>query len=187
MSRQPCPGLCHLVYPANSFWGPDHHSTECKEARAREVAESEGHRLQRISRDEYGLTVARAVASRADCNRRQVGAVIVSPDGSIVSTGYNGLAPGKPGCASAGSCPRGQMSYSEQPADIGYAETGCRAVHAEVNAIIRAGRDRCVGATIYATDAPCFNCSVVIEGAGLSRVVWPERTRLGDILKEYRP
>lgn len=127
----------------------------------------------RISRDEYGLRLAEAAALRADCTRRQVGAIIVARDGSIVATGYNGLASGKPGCATAGACPRGQLSYTDQPPDVAYEESGCRAVHAEVNAIIRAGRDRCVGNTIYVTDEPCFHCSVVIEGAGLGRVVWP--------------
>jgi deoxycytidylate deaminase len=191
----------------------------------------------RISRDDYGLRVAAAVALRADCTRRQVGAVIVAPDGSIVATGYNGLASGLPGCASAGACPRGQMAYpSEPPVKVGepdpvandpetaardcaaqdpgspfgcnrpdddhewhvgstglgspvlavwpavgtqaagldYEATGCRAAHAEVNAIIRAGRDRCIGATIYVTDEPCFGCSVVIEAAGIVRVVTPD-------------
>ena len=184
----------------------------------------------RITRHEYGLLVAQAVAQRADCTRRQVGAVIIAADGSIVSTGYNGLASGLPGCLTAGACPRGQMSYpaaplavgdphpsmSErgvmqhcsasndgwmcteehdhtgwhiagsgsivlavwtdtptQPASVGYEETGCRAVHAEVNAIIRAGRDRCIGATMYVTEEPCFHCSVVIEGAGLISTITP--------------
>lgn len=189
----------------------------------------------RITRDEYGLLVAQAVAGRADCTRRQVGAVIIAADGSIVSTGYNGLASGLPGCLTAGACPRGQMSYPTtapyavgdtdptpgpwvsgvfcgktwhedadlwtctrraehdgwhiagdgdevcallapedvQPASVGYEETGCRAVHAEVNAIIRAGRDRCIGATIYVTEQPCFHCSVVIDGAGIIRTIIP--------------
>jgi deoxycytidylate deaminase len=189
---------------------------------------------ERISRDAYGLRLAEAAALRADCTRRQVGAVIVAEDGSVIATGYNGLSSGKPGCASAGACPRGQMAYptapplavgdldtaypdphphkscgssdpegwgctlgphttpwhvastgpgskvlavwpvdATHPADTGYEATGCRAVHAEINAIIRAGRDRCVGATIYVTDEPCFHCSVVIEGAGIARVVTP--------------
>jgi len=133
----------------------------------------------RISRDAYGLEVAAAVARRADCTRRQVGAVIVSPDGSIVATGYNGLSAGLPGCASAGACPRGRMAYAEQPASVGYEATGCRAAHAEVNAVIRAGRDRCIGATIYVTDEPCFHCSVVNEAAGIARVVTPKTTVIG--------
>ena len=127
--------------------------------------------MTRPSRDEYGLQLARTVALRADCTRRQVGAVIISPDGSVVSTGYNGRASGLPGCLTDGACPRGQMTYAEQPAGVGYAETSCDAAHAEVNAVIRAGRDRAVGATIYVTDEPCHGCSVLIAAAGISRVV----------------
>lgn len=137
--------------------------------------------MNRLTRDEYGLALAHATALRADCTRRQVGAVIVDSGGSIVATGYNGLASGKPGCASAGACPRGQLSLEEAPRDVGYDNPAapCRAVHAEVNAIIRAGRDRCLGSTIYITDPPCHHCSVVIEGAGLARVVVPLNTRGG--------
>jgi dCMP deaminase len=195
----------------------------------------------RISRDAYGLKLAEAAALRADCTRRQVGAVIVAEDGSVVATGYNGLPSGRPGCASAGACPRGQMAYPSEPpvrlgeyvelalehhcderspeerwfctahvdgwhvatgscqvlaawpdapahpASVDYEATGCRAVHAEINAIIRAGRARCVGATLFVTDEPCFHCSVVIEGAGIARVVTPKSTfPQGDLTEAYR-
>jgi dCMP deaminase len=135
---------------------------------------------ERISRDAYGLKLAEAAALMADCTRRQVGAAIVSPvDHSVIALGYNGLAAGKPGCLTAGACPRGQLSHEEQPPDVNYEATGCRAVHAEVNAILRGrGREGCVGATIYVTDEPCFHCSVVIEGAGIARVVTPESHRI---------
>ncbi len=127
----------------------------------------------RISRDDYGLMLAAAAAQRADCSRRQVGAVIVAEDGSVVATGYNGRAAGLPGCLTDGACPRGQMTYEQQPAGVGYAETACDAAHAELNAVIRAGRDRCKGSTIYITDAPCHGCKVVIAAAGLTRTVYP--------------
>lgn len=47
-------------------------------------------RTARPDWDTYFLGVADAVAVRADCRRRQVGAVIVSEDRRIISTGYNG-------------------------------------------------------------------------------------------------
>jgi dCMP deaminase len=132
----------------------------------------------RISRDAYGLKLAEAAASRADCTRRQVGAVIVNDDGDIVATGYNGAPAGEPGCLSDGACPRGQMSYEDAPAGEGYEETRCIAIHAEVNAVIRAGRTRAKGATIYVTDEPCYHCSIVIRAAGIVRVVTPSRLGL---------
>lgn len=58
--------------------------------------------------DDYFLNIADAVAVRADCTRRQVGAVVVEPESKhIIATGYNGTAPGKPGCLS-GACVRGK-------------------------------------------------------------------------------
>ena len=140
----------------------------------------------RLTRDEYGLKLATSAAEMADCTRRKVGAAIVHPTThQVISMGYNGLAAGKPGCLTAGACPRGQLSYTEQPPDVGYEATGCRSIHAEVNAILwGGGRPGCSGMTMYITDEPCFHCSVVIEGAGLARVVWPLRTRLGDIPQE---
>ena len=47
--------------------------------------------------DEYFLGIAAAVAQRADCERRQVGAVVIGPDHRIVGTGYNGAPAGQPG------------------------------------------------------------------------------------------
>lgn len=63
--------------------------------------------MDRLTWDEWGIVLARATAQRADCSRRQVGAVLMRPDHTIVATGYNGAAPGFPGCL-IGACPRAQ-------------------------------------------------------------------------------
>lgn len=55
-----------------------------------------------------------------------------------------------------------------RPASNGY----CIALHAEVNALLIAGR-AARGATIYITDEPCPNCRKAIMGAGVVRAVWP--------------
>lgn len=47
------------------------------------------------------------MATRADCTRRKVGAVILDTELRVVSTGYNGSYPGGPSCL-AGDCPRGR-------------------------------------------------------------------------------
>lgn len=62
---------------------------------------------KRISKDEYYLSIAAAVARRSTCLRRQYGAVIIKND-EIISTGYNGAARGEPNCcdtANAGAKP----------------------------------------------------------------------------------
>lgn len=56
---------------------------------------------------EYGLNLARAAATRGDCTRRQVGAVILDAQHRVVSVGYNGSYPGGPSCLE-GQCPRGR-------------------------------------------------------------------------------
>lgn len=123
----------------------------------------------RPSWDDYYLGIAQAVSRRGECVRRQVGAVIVR-DHTIVATGYNGFPPGEDKNCLTGDCPRGS---SDARPGTGYAETGCRAIHAETNAIIRAGRALCLGATIYVTDDPCVLCSSLIKAAGITRVVVP--------------
>lgn len=148
--------------------------------------------------DMYFLGITRAVAARADCTRRQVGAVIADQDHRIISTGYNGSAPGGPSCLK-GECPRGQ--HFREPCNHGYCncdkttcrcgnpwpcdqavqpgssyDTGpgaCVSTHAEANALLFA-RASVKGGTLYCTDAPCGGCSRLIQSAGIARVVTRE-------------
>lgn len=53
--------------------------------------------MSRISRDQMLMDIAEVVAKRGTCNRLQVGAVI-SKEGRIISTGYNGVPSGLPHC-----------------------------------------------------------------------------------------
>lgn len=93
---------------------------------------------KRISKDEYYLSIAAAVARRSTCLRRQYGAVIIKND-EIISTGYNGAARGEPNCCDTGECWReaNNIPHGEQ-----YEK--CVAVHAEQNAIISAARQKCL-------------------------------------------
>lgn len=128
--------------------------------------------------DTYYLYIAQAVATRADCTRRTIGAIIVKGD-RIVSTGYNGAPAGKPGCLTQNACPRGRMSKTEVAMGSSY-DTGagsCIALHAEQNAILRAGLDA-RGSILYITDEPCDGCSRLIEGAGISLVVFSDKNAI---------
>ena len=129
--------------------------------------------MPRIGKDQYYLEIAKTVALRSTCLRRQYGAVIVKDD-CIVATGYNGAARGEPNCCDVGECwreangiPHGQR-YEE-----------CVAVHAEDNAISQAGRES-IGATLYLAGfengkiinaAPCKMCARKIKNARISRLV----------------
>jgi len=115
--------------------------------------------LSRASWDEYFMTIAEDVASRATCDRLHVGAVIVR-DRNILATGYNGAPSGLPHCDEEGH----QMMNGH-----------CvRTVHAELNAILQAAKNgiQIDGSTIYATHEPCLHCFKALVNAGIRRVVF---------------
>lgn len=125
----------------------------------------------------YFLTMAEAASVRADCNRRQVGCVLVNDDNRVLATGYNGALSGEPGCMTAGACPRGQLSFEELPAFSPY-DRGvgkCIANHAERNAVADA-QNRGVnvfGSTAYINHEPCGPCRLLLARVGVVRAVWP--------------
>ncbi len=118
----------------------------------------------RQSWDEYFLALAAQTASRSNCSRRKVGAVIVQ-DRRIRSTGYNGPPSGYGHC-DAGACPRA----AARPA-MGRAYDDCVAIHAEANALLFADHGDREGATLYSTAAPCFTCAKLIANSGVTEVV----------------
>jgi dCMP deaminase len=128
--------------------------------------------LQAVTRPdwrEYFLRIAETVAIRADCDRRQVGAVVVK-DNRIVGTGYNGAPAGAPGCA---TCPR-RLSKVEPFSSYDTGPGTCIAIHAEANALLYTDRADLVGATMYTTCQPCDGCLKLIAGAQLEGVHWRE-------------
>lgn len=118
----------------------------------------------RQSWDEYFLNLAAQAATRSNCSRRKVGAVIVR-DRHIRSTGYNGPPSGYGHC-DAGACPRALAEPRE-----GFGYDNCVAIHAEANALLFADRGDRDGATLYTTAAPCFSCAKLIANSGVAEVV----------------
>ena len=141
-------------------------------------------RCTRPDWDEFFLGMAAAASVRADCRRRQVGAVLVQ-DRHVIATGYNGAVSGQPGCME-GACPRGLLGYDQIPARSPYddptSDGYCSSVHAETNAIYQT-KVSTAGATCYTTDAPCPGCTKALAAAGVVRVVWPS----GDGWEEGHP
>lgn len=121
--------------------------------------------------DEYFLGIAEAVAARADCRRRRVGAVLVS-EHRIVATGYNGAPSGGPSCL-AGQCPRGLQNAVAPGSSYDTGADACVALHAEQNCLLYADRSRAEAATIFITHEPCDGCRRMIAGSGVRRAVWP--------------
>jgi len=107
------------------------------------------------------MSIARVVSSRATCNRKHVGSVVVR-DKIILSTGYNGSIRGLPHC---------------DETDHMMEDDHCVAtVHAEQNAIIQAAKNGvCIDrGTVYVTASPCWSCFKCIANAGLKRIVYGE-------------
>lgn len=121
--------------------------------------------MDRISRDEMNMLIARVVAQRSTCKRKKVGCIIVL-EGRVISTGYAGAPSGLPHCTEVG-CETGP-------------DGGClRTSHAEAGAIAFAAK---MGistndATMYITLSPCLNCSKLIINSGIKRVLYLEEYR----------
>jgi len=118
----------------------------------------------RVDWNTYFLSIATQVATRATCDRKHVGCVIVR-DNAILATGYNGSVAGLPHCDDAGH----DMEDSH-----------CvRTIHAEMNALAQAARNgvRIEAATAYITAYPCWPCFKVLANAGISVIVYDELYR----------
>jgi dCMP deaminase len=102
------------------------------------------------------LDLAALVSTWSKDPSTQVGAVIVRPDRTVVSLGYNGF-------------PRGTDDYHQY---LTNRKTKLRrTVHAEINAIVTAP-ENVRGCTLYVTPLhPCAACAGTIIQAGIKRVV----------------
>src|SRR5213593_828496 len=123
--------------------------------------------IQRPSWDQYFMNIAKVVASRSNCMKRKVAAIIVK-DKRIISTGYNGTPRGARNC-NEGGCPR-----CNSMAESGTALEECLCCHGEENAITQAAYHgtNVKGATLYTTLAPCLLCTKMIINSGIAEVVY---------------
>lgn len=119
--------------------------------------------MNRPTQDEYFMQLARVVASRSNCYRRQVGCVMVDENNRILSTGYNGVPARYPHCKK-GECPR-EKKISGTALDI------CMATHAEMNALIQC-HDISRIYKIYITDSPCLPCTVVLLNTPCFKIIF---------------
>lgn len=117
----------------------------------------------RPTQDEYFIQMAKLVATRSNCYKRQVGCVAVDKNNNILSTGYNGVPRGFPHCKE-GECPR------DNPGEDLHL---CLATHAEMNAILQCP-DVMKIAKIYVTDSPCLTCTVVLLNTGCQEIIFAQ-------------
>ena len=121
----------------------------------------------RPSWDDYFMNIAKNVASRSNCMKRKVAAIIVK-DKRIVATGYNGTPRGTKNC-NEGGCPRCN-SFADSGSNLGE----CFCSHAEENAIVQSAYHgiSIKGASIYSTFNPCLMCTKMIINSGIVEVVY---------------
>lgn len=107
------------------------------------------------------MALAEHVATWSKDPTTKVGAVIVRPDRTVASLGYNGP-------------PRGvsdAYSYENRQRKL------ARTIHAELNAIL-SSHVPVAGYTLYVTLPPCDRCAAHIVQAGIKRVVCSVSTSL---------
>jgi len=152
----------------------------------------------RIDKTQYFLNIATGVARRSTCLRVKFGAILVSDDGIILATGYNGPARGSINCEDIGWCLKDKLKAKTGSYD------DCNAVHAEENCIANAARSglSIKGATLFYSaieptpaevgtykealeiqdrinywflQGSCARCRRLLINAGVSRVISPKK------------
>ena len=107
----------------------------------------------RLSWDDYFMSIAFLISSRSTCDRLHVGCVLVK-DTRIISVGYNGFLPKLP----HKSCVRDGHEQAT--------------VHSEQNAITDCAKRGVPtdNATAYITHYPCINCCKILCAAGIKKI-----------------
>jgi dCMP deaminase len=125
--------------------------------------------------DQYFMNIAKVTASRSNCLKRKVAAIIVR-DKRVISTGYNGTPRGTRNC-NEGGCPR-----CNNLASSGTGLEACLCSHGEENAIVQAAYHgvQLTDSTIYTTYAPCLLCAKMIINSGIREVVFNRDYPLND-------
>ena len=136
-------------------------------------------KINRPSKDEYYLDLARSVCRRGTCLKVEIGAVIIRDD-QVVATGYCGASRGTKSSQAHGFCLRKHLGIPS-----GQRYEMCRSVHAEQNAIINAARsgtsllngDMYIYGKTFGLDGkpidafPCFICKKMLINCGLKRII----------------
>ena len=118
--------------------------------------------MERLSKDNYFLSVAKTVSQRGTCARRKVGCGLVDSNSHIVATGYNGVAKNFPHCIDQ------PCEGAKYPSGEGLDK--CDAIHAECNAFLQC-RSNDLQLTLYTTTTPCRECSKIICNSHVKRIV----------------
>lgn len=117
--------------------------------------------------DDVFINIAQNYSKLSKCVSHQVGAVIVDVKGRIVASGCNGSPSGLQNC-----CDKFKNYNRKTDRAEHHKWSLVNEIHAETNAIAHSNRDDLIGATMYCTLQPCAQCSVIISGTGIKRIVF---------------
>ena len=122
---------------------------------------------QRLSWDEYFISIAILASKRSSCERLNVGCIIVK-ENRILTTGYNGFLKGAPHISRV-------INNHEQ-----------FTVHAEQNAICDSAYRgvSLYNSTAYITHYPCINCAKFIISSGIKKIYYHNEYKDDDLVKE---
>lgn len=103
------------------------------------------------------MSMAFFVSGKSKDNSSRIGAIIVSEDNAILSTGYNGLARGVKETAERNARPEKYFWYA----------------HGERNACYNAAREgiRLKGSRIYTQGTPCADCAIAVIQSGIKECI----------------
>jgi dCMP deaminase len=115
------------------------------------------NKADRLSWDNYLISLAVLATKRSSCDRLQVGCIIVK-NKRVISTGYNGFLEGSPHVSRV-------VNNHEQ-----------FTIHAEQNAICYAAKEGVSlrDSVVYITHYPCINCFKLLIAAGVTEVKYLE-------------
>ena len=140
-------------------------------------------------------------AEESYCKRKKVGAVI-SNQGRIVATGYNGTCSGADNSCEEQTNETCEKCNGSGSIDVAHGQIDCpsclgtgkvhktknNVLHAEMNAISFAAKHgiNTNGCTLYVTLSPCIICANLIIQAGIKEVVYREEYRITDGIEHLK-
>jgi dCMP deaminase len=123
--------------------------------------------------DTYFMDIAYMAATRSQCSRRRVGAVLVQGK-KLLGTAYNGAPMGVPDCEEAGCMITEEFEQETVNGVLQMVKKQrcIRTIHAEQNLLLFTDRKDRDGSTVYVTDQPCWTCANMLANSGIKEIVY---------------
>jgi dCMP deaminase len=136
--------------------------------------------------DTYFMDIAYMAATRSQCGRRHVGAVLVKGK-KLLGTAYNGAPMGVPDCSEDGCMlvEEFEVKLLDDGMEQMVRKQRCiRTIHAEQNLLLFTDMHDREGSTVYVSDQPCWTCANMLANSGIVEIVY-HRPYLKDSEKVY--